>query len=425
MNKKLFISSFFRPGINDMSTAIIANGTSAYSTIENNKTRRIESIDLLRGVVMIIMALDHVRDYFHYDAFIYSPTDLSHTNVLLFFTRWITHFCAPVFVFLAGVSAYLYGVKRNKRELSFFLFTRGIWLVLAELFILSLFRTFNPTYTYLNLQVIWAIGFCMIALSAIVYMNRSIILLIAILLIAAHNLFDTVHVQGNNFSAFLWSFLHEVKRFTFGRFTLFVHYPILPWVGIMTLGYYSGSLYVSSYDSAKRRRILFLSGTGFILLFIILRSGNFFGDAAQWSLQKQPIFSFLSFLNVTKYPPSLLYTLITLGPALVFLACSEKPLTALTTKVTIFGRVAMFYYLAHILLIHIIAAIAALITGYPDMIVLNNSVNDTIALNGYGFNLIIVYIIWVGLVFLLYPFCKWFDQYKRTHLSTQWWLSYL
>lgn len=407
-----------------MSTTITANYP-GYSAPKGIKTNRIESIDLLRGVVMIIMAIDHVRDYFHYDAFIYSPTDLSQTNIPLFFTRWITHLCAPVFVFLAGVSAYLYGAKRSKRELSFFLFTRGIWLVFVELFILSLFRTFNPTYTYFNLQVIWAIGFCMIALSAIVYLNRYIILAIAVLLIATHNLFDTVHVPGNNLSAFLWSFLHDVKRFTFGNFNVWVHYPVLPWVGIMALGYYLGSLYAPDFDPAKRRKILFLLGTGFILLFIILRSGNFYGDAAAWSLQKDTIFSFFSFINVTKYPPSLLYTLITLGPALIFLACSEKPLNALTTKIVIFGRSAMFYYLAHILLIHILASIAGLITGYPNMIILYNSVNDTAALKGYGFNLLTVYIVWIGLVLFLYPCCKWFDHYKRTHLSEQRWLSYL
>jgi uncharacterized membrane protein len=166
------------------------------------KPRRLESIDFLRGVIMIIMALDHTRDYFHNDAFLYSPTDLAHTNVFLFFTRWITHYCAPVFVFLAGISAYLYGIKRTRKALSIFLFTRGIWLVFAELFIISLERTFNPSYPFFNLQVIFAIGVSMIVLSAIIWLHRNFLLALSILLIAAHNLLDKVHVPGDNFNLF-------------------------------------------------------------------------------------------------------------------------------------------------------------------------------------------------------------------------------
>jgi uncharacterized membrane protein len=404
--------------------SIMADHTPMNLIAIKSKAGRIESIDLLRGIVMIIMALDHARDYFHYDAFMYNPTDLLKTNVPLFFTRWITHYCAPVFVFLAGISAYLYGVKKTRKDLSFFLLTRGVWLILAEFFILSFFRTFNPSYTYINLQVIWVIGLSMIILSGMVYINNRIILIIAILFITTHNLLDAVHVQGNGLIAILWSIMHDVKRFTFGDFTFFIHYPLLPWLGIMALGYYYGSLYVAVYDTVKRKRILFLSGVGFVSLFIFLRFPNLYGDAAEWSLQKGSVYSFLSILNVSKYPPSLLYTLITLGPAMIFLAYAEKPLKAITGRIAVFGRVPMFYYLAHILLIHILAVIAALITGHPDMIILSNGVNDTPALKGYGFNLFMVYMVWTGLVLLLYPFCKWFDHYKRTHVVTQWWLSY-
>jgi uncharacterized membrane protein len=374
---------------------------------------------------MIIMALDHVRDYFHYDAFYYSPTDLTQTNVPLFFTRFITHYCAPVFVFLAGTSAYLYGAKRSKKELSFFLLSRGMWLVFIELFIVVLFRTFNPWYTYLNLQVIWAIGMSMIALSAIIYMNKKLILLTAVLLIAAHNLLDTMHVPGNGLLAVIWSFLHDVNHFTFGRVDLYVRYPVLPWLGIMTIGYYLGSLYVSDYDPVKRRKKLLMAGIGSITLFIILRSGNWYGDAAPWTVQKNFAFSLLSFLNVNKYPPSLLYVLVTLGPALIFLALTEKKLNAWTEKIIIFGRVPMFYYLGHIFLIHILAVIAALITGYPEMMILNNAVNSIQALKGYGFNLLTVHLFWIIHVVVMYPFCKWYDVYKRTHQSEYWWLSYL
>jgi uncharacterized membrane protein len=386
------------------------------------KPKRITSIDLLRGAVMIIMALDHTRDYFHYDAFLYSPTDLSQTSIILFFTRWITHFCAPVFVFLAGLSAYLNGVKRNRKKLSFFLLTRGIFLVLVELFVISLERTFNPSYPFFNLQVIFAIGASMIALSGLIWFNQELILIISILLIAGHNLLDNVHVPGS----FVYSLLHERGDFVFGRFHVSVHYPLLPWIGIIGLGYCFGKLYQPGYDADKRKSLLLFWGAFMLVLFIMLRSGNFYGDADHWSDQKNIIFTLLSFINVTKYPPSLLYTLLMLGPALIFLALSEHSLNKWSEKITLFGRVPMFYYLAHILLLHLIALPAAVISGHKmsDMI-LTHRINDTAALKGYGFNLIAVYLIWIAVVLILYPFCKWFDRYKRANVGTQRWLSYL
>lgn len=374
---------------------------------------------------MIIMALDHVRDYFHNDAFLYSPEDLSQTNAAIFLTRWVTHFCAPVFVFLAGTSAYLYGAKRSKKELAYFLWTRGIFLVLVEIFIVNLFRTFNLSYTFLNTQVIWAIGISMIVMSVVIHINRHLILLTAIILVGGHNLLDNVHIEGSGLPAILWSILHDPNHFSFGNVYFTVRYPIIPWVGIMLLGYYAGSLYVSDFDPLKRRKILRLLGTISIILFIILRFDNWYGDAAYWSEQENIVFSLLSFINVTKYPPSLLYTLITLGPALLFLSFTEKPIWKFTNSITLLGRVAMFYYLAHILLIHILAIVAALITGYPEMIVLNRAVNSVVALKGYGFSLFPVYLIWIAHVLILYPFCKWFDHYKRKHQSEQRWLSYL
>ena len=394
-----------------------------YKPIQNN---RIQSIDLLRGVVMIIMALDHVRDYFHKDAFVYSPTDLSHTTPVIFFTRLITHFCAPVFVFLAGTSAYLYGIKRNRKQLSLFLFTRGLWLVFAELFIVTLEWTFNPSYPFFNLQVIWAIGISMIFLSAMIYLNKYVIFTTGILVIAIHNLLDNVHLPGNSISSFLWALLHEKGNFTFGSFSFSILYPLIPWIGVMAVGYIFGSLFIPAFDPKKRRKILLLSGYGAIIIFIILRAGNFYGDAAHWSVQKNTVFTLLSFLNVTKYPPSLLYILMTLGPALIFLSLSEKPLSRLASKITVFGRVPMFYYLGHIFLIHSLAMISATISGYKwqDMI-LSTRVNAAPQLKDYGFGLPIVYIIWIGLVIFLNPFCKWFDQYKRSNQSTKWWLSYL
>lgn len=389
-------------------------------------TKRVESIDLLRGLVMIIMALDHTRDYFHSSAFVFNPEDLSQTNVILFFTRWITHFCAPVFVLLAGCSAYLYGIKRSRKQLSFFLLTRGIWLVVAELFVISLFRTFNPTYHFFNLQVIWAIGISMIVLSLLIYLKQRYVLLTGIMLVAAHNLLDNFHVPGTNALSIFWSFLHEPSYFTIGHSVFHIHYPVLPWIGIMSLGYCLGSLYARDFDPAIRKKSLLLLGIGAIVLFAILRSANLYGDAAVWTTQRNIVYSILSFINVTKYPPSLLYILITLGPALIFLSLTEKPLTSFTKKIAVFGRVPMFYYLAHILFIHVFAVAGAVLSGYrwSDM-VLTSMVQRQPELKGYGFSLPIVYLIWIGLVLILYPLCRWFDRYKTANLSTQRWLSYL
>lgn len=384
--------------------------------------KRVGSIDLLRGTVMIIMALDHVRNYFHYDAFHYSPTDLSRTTVPVFFTRWITHYSAPVFVFLAGLSAYLYGLKRTRKELAYFLLSRGFWLVLVEIFIIALFRSFNPGYPYLNLQVIWAIGICMMIMAGIIYLDKRLILAIAILIIAGHNLLDNIHTPS-----LLWSVLHQPGTFHIGDLSIFVRYPMLPWLGIMALGYYFGQLYNPAYDPVKRRRLLFLLGMEAIILFILLRAGNLYGDAAHWSLQKNVAYSLLSFLNVTKYPPSLLFTLITLGPALIFLSLTEKALRRWNAKVAVFGRVPMFYYLAHILLIHILAMVAAGISGehLRDITVLHTPVNDAPALKGYGFNLATVYIVWMLLIIMLYPLCTLYDRYKKFHQPLKRWLRYI
>jgi len=324
------------------------------------------------------------------------------------------------------MSAYLYGVKRSKKELSFYLLTRGISLVLMEIFIIGLIRTFNPTFSYIHLQVIWAIGICMIILSALIYLNWRLLMMIGILIIALHNLLDPVQVTSNNFPAFLWAVLHQAKYFYWGYFIVYAHYPFLPWLGVMIVGFSLGKLFNSDFDSLKRRRLLLYTGLGAIALFIILRSGNFYGDAAQWSVQKNSITSLMSFLNVTKYPPSLLYILMTVGPALIFLAVFEKIRGSLAEKITIFGRVPMFYYMAHLLLIHIFAVIGALITGYGKyMLILSNSVYEIPQLKGYGFNLIVVYLVWAGLVLLLYPFCKSYALYKRSNQSTHKWLSYL
>ncbi|WP_218132874.1 DUF1624 domain-containing protein [Dyadobacter soli] len=398
----------------------------SYPRLRTSKRSRVESIDLLRGVVMILMALDHVRDYFHKDAFLFSPTDLTQTNAAIFLTRLITHFCAPVFIFLAGTSAYLYGSTRGKKQLSFYLFTRGLWLIFAECFIVTLEWTFNPSYPYFNLAVIWVTGLSMVLLSALIYADQLVIAVLAVLIIAGHNLLDGVHYPGTGSGSFMWALLHEPGSFTFGHSSFTVRYPLLPWVGIMALGYTFGRYYLPTYNAQKRKQKLRWLGVGAVILFAALRASNGYGDPAHWAVQTNGLFSALSFLNVSKYPPSLLYVLMTLGPAFIFLSLFEKTPGIWRSAIAVFGRVPMFYYLAHLLLIHSLAIVAAVLSGYQwqDM-VLNTNVNKAVEMQGYGFSLVTVYLVWLALIFILYTFCKRFDKYKRTNHTQKWWLGYL
>lgn len=409
--------------------AISQNLTTAdrkFSTLEVAQgTYRISSIDLLRGIVMIIMALDHTRDYFHADVFFYSPTDLNQTNVAVFFTRWISHFCAPVFVFLSGTSAFLSAQKKSKKELSLFLLKRGLWLIFLELTIINFAWFFDVHFSNFDFYVFWALGGCMIALAGLIFLPMPFILVIGLVLIFGHNLLDNIHVPGNDLEAFGWGLLHDPKGFTFFGRNSFTGYPILPWIGVMALGYCLGNFYIKSMSVLKRKKILISIGFISILLFIVIRFINIYGDPVPWSAHNTPAFTIMSFLNLTKYPPSLLYILVTLGPALLFLALAEKPLNRFTGIISIFGRVPLFYYLLHLYLIHVLGMLAAEFTGYDwsDM-VLTVWVTDFPGLDGYGFNLGIVYLIWIGIIIALYPLCKWYDRYKMAN-KQKWWLSYL
>lgn len=394
---------------------------------QTDRPRRIESIDLLRGLVMIIMALDHARDYFNNSAYLYDPTDLSKASPALFLTRWITHFCAPIFMLLAGIAASLYGNKNGRKAVSFFLLTRGAWLVFAELFIVTVGWTFNLHFTFYILQVIWAFGVAMIILSALVHLNRGLLLAIALVLIGGHDLLDGIHITGNSLSAVGWSFIHQFEFFSFGNFSFVIGYPILPWLGIITLGYYLGRLYAPEIDPAKRKKTLRNLGLLAIGAFILIRAIDGYGDPAPWSAQHNGLYTVLSFLNVSKYPPSLAYILMTLGPAFLFLSVAERPLNKLTSKIAVFGRVPFFYYILHIYIFHAIALLAAMGQGHPasDMTGFTNWVTSNPQLKGYGFGLGTVYGVWILVVLALYPLCKRFDAYKRSHQAQKKWLSYL
>ncbi|AXY78505.1 DUF1624 domain-containing protein [Paraflavitalea soli] len=389
---------------------------------------RVESIDLLRGLIMVIMALDHVRDYFHADAFLYDPTDLTKTNAALFFTRWITHYCAPLFMFLSGISAYISGERKSKKALSVFLLKRGAWLILLELTVVHWAWYFNFVGKGADLTVIWALGISMMVLAALIYLPLWAIGSIGVLMVAGHNLLDGIHVPGNTLAGFGWALLHEQQPFTYKGFLLLVGYPIIPWAGVMALGYCLGQVYARNYPAAQRKKLLLMLGFTLIGLFILIRAINVYGDARRWSEQPTLLFSLLSFLNTTKYPPSLLYLLMTTGPALVFLAWTEKKPGWFGQKLTVFGRVPLFYYILHLYLLHLLAMFATSFSGHQwsDM-VLDYALwtgRSSAQLEGYGFSLGITYLVWILVVVLLYPLCAWYDQYKRAH-KDQWWLSYL
>ena len=388
---------------------------------------RIESIDLLRGFAIVIMALDHVRDYFHADYFLFDPTDMQQTNGALFFTRWITNFCAPVFLFLAGTSAFLIGERKTKRQLSAFLLKRGLWLMLLETVVINFAWSFNPTYPMFRLQVIWALGLSMVFMSALVYLPYKVILALGLIILFGHNLLDNIHATGNTLPDFLWGQLHERKRFAIGNRIIATGYPILPWLGIMALGYCFGAFYTKKVEAAFRKKYLVTLGVVAIALFIVLRGINRYGDMSPWMMQRTTILTICSFFNASKYPPSLMYTLMTLGPALIVLAFIEKPLNKLGKIIIVFGRVPLFFYILHLFLIHALATVAVVLSGRPwtDMISITNlNARDSPWLKGYGFNLGQTYLVWLLVVVLLYPLCKWYDRYKTNH-KEKWWLSYL
>lgn len=390
------------------------------STIASN-SKRFASIDILRGTVMIIMALDHVREFFHHSARVFDPLDLRYTSVFIFSTRWITHFCAPVFVFLAGTSAFLTLQRKGQRGLSWFLFTRGLWLVIAELTVVNFGFDFLQIFSVVILETIWALGISMIALSVLLYLPKPLLLIIALVIVAGHDSLDNIRVTGNSATSLIWSLLHQPNLFVFGKFRLLVAYPVLPWIGVMALGYCFGEFY-RRYSPSKRIRIFLALGIISIIIFVALRSTNLYGDPAKWSHQKNTLFTLLSFINTSKYPPSLLFILMTLGPAILFLAFVEIPLNKITNLIAVYGRVPLFYFIVHIFFIHIAYILIGIITATDIGKLFRSNLIEPIP--EFGFKLWIVYVIWIAIVALLFPLCKWYDAYKTAN-KQKWWLSYL
>jgi uncharacterized membrane protein len=380
--------------------------------------KRMDGIDLVRGLVMVIMCLDHARDFLA-AGIAMNPRDVH--EPALFLTRWVTHFCAPVFVLLAGASAFLYGSRgRSKGELSRFLLTRGAWLILLELTIVRVAWTFHPTPDFIVLQVIWVIGASMIAMAALVHLPRWAIAMFALTLILGHNVFDGVTAERFGTLAWVWTLLHQPAVLDLGGgVRLLALYPLIPWVGVMAAGYALGPVF--QLDGKQRAATLAAMGCAITLGFVTLRVTNLYGDPQPWAPQHGLLPTLLALLNCEKYPPSLLYLSMTLGPALIVLSAAETFRGRVAAILVTFGRVPMLYYVAHLFLLHLIAIVVWQVTA-GDVGWLFESLPDAKPASG-GFGLPGIYAAWLLAVAVLYPLCRWFARVKRERRD--WWLSYL
>ena len=360
---------------------------------------------------MVLMALDHARDFF--TSFAIDPTDLKTTTVALFVTRFVTHYCAPVFIFLAGVAVYLSRASgKTSSKLSLFLVKRGIWMIVLELTVVRFCWLFNVDYQFTFLQVIWAIGWSMLALAGLIFLPVRAIALIGGVIVLGHNALDRIHVAGK--FAPLWSLVHEKswKWEPVAGHKVAVLYPLVPWIGVMALGYACGAWLKRAEE--ERRKLLLRAGIVTTVAFFVLRAINLYGDPHPWSPQQTAAFSVLAFLNVEKYPPSLAYLLITLGPALVFLSVFDRAKTGLAKILAVYGRVPLFYYVMHLFVLNGVA--------YVVYVAQHKALPSP---SGYEhrWSLVGVYAIWLAAVIALYPLCRIYGERKARGRSWVW--SYL
>jgi uncharacterized membrane protein len=409
------------------STAVDA--TPVQSVTKSAPAARLISVDLLRGLVMIIMALDHTRDFFTYLKF--QPEDLSQTYGSLFFTRVITHFCAPVFSLLAGTGAFL-AVSRGKTlpQMSRFLWTRGLWLVFLELTITGYSWTFHIPWGFA--AVIWALGWSMVAMAAIIRLPMRWIAVFGIGMIAGHNLLDGISPNSLGWFGGFWTILHSQGMFWIKQPTagLFIMYPLIPWVGVMACGYAMGPLLLRP----DRKKLLFRLGLGLTAAFFVLRGFNLYGNGTAgyffsigpWKTQPTLTLTLISFFNTLKYPPSLDYLLMTLGPALMVLAALDnvRAEKLWARFVLVYGRVPMFYYILHIYLIHTMAILAALAFHQPASWLWHGGFIEQPVPTGYGHGLPFIYLVWITAVLVLYLPCRWYMYFKKEHRDWEW-LSYV
>ncbi|PCI64786.1 MAG: hypothetical protein COB37_00390 [Kordiimonadales bacterium] len=391
------------------------------------RSYRLTNIDMLRGLVIIIMAIDHVRDFFMTGG-LQDPMAGADIDPALYFTRWITHFCAPVFVFLAGTSAGLMAERKSKNELGAFLFKRGVWLILVEVFIISTAWTFAPFGTVetggdttVFLQVIWAIGASMLVLAGCQYLGPKICLSLGIVILLGHNLLDGYGPENNMFSgtATFWTGLHTQGSLTEGPFQIVFVYPLLPWIGVMLLGF--GTAFIFQKPPQARDAFLLKAGVMMIVAFVLIRASHLYGDMNPWEVHKSGLAeTFFDFMNVSKYPPSFLFLLITLGPMAIVCAYADRATGWLKDMLVMFGRVPFAFYVAHLYLIHVLSIFLGMSQGYEA----SQFFKDFFFYpQGYGLGLGGVYLVWLLVIGMLYPLCKWVANIKTRRKD--WWLSYL
>ena len=385
--------------------------------------KRIHSIDFARGLVMIIMTLDHTRDFLHTDSLTQDPTNLATTSPILFFTRWITHFCAPTFVFLSGVSAYLSLKHRpDPRVNRRFLLSRGIWLVFLEFTVVNFFLWWDIHFRTLIFEVIATIGCGFIILSFLYKLSPKILGIIGLILIFGHDATSAIMV-ANPVLNFIGSLLLGPGAFQVTpHLLLVIAYPILPWLGIMLAGFSCGRLF--ELPAADRKKYFLRIGVAAICLFLLLRATNLYGNPSPWTVQKNAVFTFLSFINYNKYPPSLCFTLVTLGGLFLLLAFPEGWENKITKIVSVYGKAPLFYFLIHLGLVHVLLFIMVFAQGYHVADLVFGTLKFGRPAAGSGISLPWVYGVWLGVVALMYPLCRWYGRYKINHPENKW-LRYL
>jgi uncharacterized membrane protein len=380
-------------------------------------SKRIESVDVLRGIVMVIMALDHTRDFFGIPG--QNPTNLGSASAALFMTRWVTHFCAPVFLLLTGTGAYLSLSRKTPAELSRFLFTRGLWLIFLEIVVMRCFAyQFNFDFRVTLLLVIWALGWSMITLSVLVHLPAYVAAIFGIVMIAGHNLLDGITSTNP-----LWVIVHS-PGIVLNNPVVVAMYSLIPWVGVTAAGYALGQVY--RWSTVRRRAFLLQTGMALCVAFLVIRFFNAYGDPAPWSSQPTALFDVLSFLSTTKYPPSLLFLLMTFGPALVFLYAIDRHTPRALKPAVVIGKVPLFYYFLHFAFIHLLAVVTCLVRyGTAHWMFESPDLGNYpfIPPPDWGYSLPIVYAVWVLVVLTMYPMCRWFAALKQRRSDA--WLSYL
>jgi len=392
----------------------------------DQRAYRLTSIDMLRGLVIVIMAIDHTRDFFHAGAAI-DPMGDANVSLPLALTRWITHFCAPVFVLLSGTSAGLMVARKSPKDLFMFLLSRGVWLIFVEIFVISTCITFAPGgieqfggRTLVFMQVIWAIGASMVVLAFAQFLGRRICLVAGAIIVLGHNALDASWPapQLLDTQSPLWVALHASMSKQAGPFHLMFLYPLLPWIGVMLLGFGISSLF--EREPRARDQALWKWGMAISAGFLVLRFIDVYGDPNHWQGHELGVATFIDFLNTTKYPPSLQFLAMTLGPAAIFCAYADRMRGFLKDAFVTFGRVPFAFYVAHFFLLHLLSVLLGVMQGFSAQQMMTFPLFYP---QGYGVTLIGVYAVWAAVVIALYPFCRWMAGVKTR--SRAWWLSYV